>query len=120
MSNPDEVGTIQPEADKPAGRTPADRAKEIGRDGAYLEVDVKDLLMSQRRNELPVASMVVLRCGRIELSDPLHVDRLQAIMKDVAESRDKDFAGMSDEQVGFAVFRKVFEMGMEALLQKRS
>jgi hypothetical protein len=93
----------------------ADRALEIGRDGAYLEVDAKDLVEAHRCGELQKASIVVVRAARIELSSGDDVSRL---LSSVAAARGRIdnsapcVAGMSDEQVSAGVVRDAFVAGL--------
>jgi hypothetical protein len=89
--------------------------RHLGRDGAYLEVDVRamgPLLEAARHGEPCPAKMLVLQNGRLELSDPAHVEAFYRVLR--REANAPDWAGMDEEQRGFAIFRKIFENGLRA------
>jgi hypothetical protein len=64
------------EAQEETGKTMAERAQEIGRDGAYLEVDAKDLISLLKSGDLQKARIVVIKSARIELSEPEDIQNL--------------------------------------------
>jgi hypothetical protein len=98
-------------------KTMAERAKEVGRDGAYLEVDAQGLVAAHRSGELQKAKIVVIKAARMELSSPLEVQRLVGAvgavveaLADVAKEARLDFKeidGMSDEQASLWLLRKM-------------
>lgn len=95
----------------------AERAKEVGRDGAYLEVDAKDLVASYRSGELQKAQIVVIKAARVELSDPADVKNLvqsvTAMAMQIAKETPPEYiAGMSDEQLSMWTFREIFTGGL--------
>ena len=97
--------------EKLAGRFLKDRSKQIGRDGAYLELDSQDLI--ERVDELEEAQFVILRDGRLDISDPGHVSALKGIMRMVADGAfDDDLGDMEPDQKSFYVFRRIFETGL--------
>ena len=106
------------EEDQLAGRTPEDRAKEVGRDGAYLEANSKDLVKLMRSGDLDLASMIVIRDSRLDLSSEEHVEGLKEAVKEAFSDSSTEVAGMDDEQISFYVFRTIFERGLESIAEK--
>lgn len=92
----------------------------VGRDGAYLEMDVSDMspLIDQIRLADSVkAKMIVLKSGRLDLSAEI----AKQFIAVVSSSIDKpDMEDMSAEQQGFYVFRKIFEEGVRSLYEKEA
>ena len=95
------------------GRTLDDRSREVGRDGAYVEVDCEALV--GQLESLTDAKMVVIRSARLELSDERHVQKLKGLANSSAAGRMEGMEGMDVRQKGFALFRKIFEAGLDAL-----
>ena len=93
--------------------------KTLGRDEAYVEMDVANmepLLNAVRLGADFKAKQIVLKCGRLDLSEPR---QLQAFMRCVAKMIDtQETKNMSDEQMGFYLFRKIFETGIETILDE--
>jgi hypothetical protein len=97
---------------------PKEYVKNLGRDGAYVEYDVRQLhkLIATVKENKPFPKMLVLRVGRLELSDASHIGQLEAWLKRLLSSHEID--GMNDEQVGFYVFRQIFEEGLKSIDRK--
>jgi hypothetical protein len=96
-------------------KTMAERAQEVGRDGAYLECDAADLVTAHRRGDLQKASIVVIRAARIELSLPVDVKRLVSsidVMRSCLDRGVPYVEGMSDEQGSAQVVRQAFVTGL--------
>ena len=109
---------LTPAEDKPAGKFLSDRAKQIGRDGAYLEVQVRDLLKANGDETLGSAKMLVLTECRLDVTEPGHVMAVKGIVEKVAGGEyDDDLGGMDDEQKSFFVFRRIFETGLLAMAE---
>ena len=91
---------------------PAEYMKQLGRDGSYLECDVQNLheLINLAKGGQPFPKMIVLKAGRLELTDPKHIAQFQKLLKKFALS--EETAGMNSEQLGFYVFRTIFEYGL--------
>jgi len=104
------------QADQKGGRWLSDRAKAVGRDGAYLEVQADGLVAAAKSGDLAAAKMVVVTASRVDISDPSHLASLKVVMAAAeAPENAQDFEGMTDEQRSVAVFRSVFEAGLAAL-----
>jgi len=88
-----------------------DRSKIVGRDGAYLEIDAKNLVSTYKSGELDKAVMIVLTSARIELSDPLVVASMKDKTKDAISSGECE--GMTDEQIGFYVVLNALVSGLK-------
>ena len=102
--------------EKLAGKFLSDRSKQVGRDGAYLEVDCRDVV--SKVEEIAAARMVVLNSMRLEITEPGHVIALQGIIaKVVAGDYDDDLGEMEPDQKSFYVFRKIFEIGLLAMAE---
>jgi len=98
---------------KKFGRTLEDRSKEIGRDGAYVEVDCENLTF--QATALVDAKMIAIRAARLELSEERHVQKMKALVNSAAAGRIEGTEGMDVRQRGFALFRKIFEAGLDAM-----
>jgi hypothetical protein len=100
-------------------KTMAERSLEIGRDGAYLEVDAKELIAAARDGRLKKAKIVVITAARIELSDHAELSGLSsAIGKTidtvvVHKGSNGEYAGLNDEQASFLTLRKLLVAGMK-------
>jgi hypothetical protein len=104
--------------EKLAGKTLQDRAKEIGRDGAYLEVDAKNLIAAVRAGDLDNAKIAVVKFGRMELSDQAHVNQLKKVVETVMARECKGGPGggeLDDDQASFLAVRRIFEKGLASL-----
>jgi hypothetical protein len=96
-------------------KTMAERAQEIGRDGAYLEVDASQLLAAHKNGELGKAKIVVIKMARIELSDSEDIARLQKLICKVVAAQANPpsfYTDMSDEQASVALMRGVVTSGL--------
>lgn len=102
-------------SDQKAGRTLQDRALEVGRDGAYVEADCESLIGLSKSGDLDAAQMVVIKAGRVDFSQGDHVTKLKHLCKSAANGRLEGFTGMDDRQASFALFRKIFEAGLDSL-----
>jgi len=80
--------------------------QKLGRDDSYIEVDADDLTQV----DLTPAKMVVLKCIRLELTDEKHVTALKTAIKKLQDSGELN--GMTTDQAGFFVLRKIFETGL--------
>jgi hypothetical protein len=97
--------------DKPAGKSVKDRAKEIGRDGAYLEVDADKMFDAARSGELAKAQMLVITSMRVDVSDPVIVEKLKTIVvKDGIAPQEMD-----SQQASQFIFRMIFEKGIDKI-----
>ncbi len=95
----------------------ADRSKQVGRDGAYLELDAQDLVAACLSGDLQKAKMIVVKASRIELSDPAVVSALAEKIKKAAENWDSsnainDVRGMSKEQLSFYILLNIITVGL--------
>ena len=88
----------------------------IGRDGAYVEIDASQLATA----DLSHAKMIVLKAGRIEITDPKCVELLKGIQlftngnpppTQIDNSRDWT-VGLTAEQKSFQLFKRIFEAGL--------
>jgi hypothetical protein len=96
-------------------KTMAERAKEIGRDGAYLEIEAADLVKAFRSGDLQLAKMVVIKTSRIELSDPDQVTSLAVatgLMVNRLADASKAESDMTDEQASLSVFLEALTAGL--------
>ena len=103
---------------KPAGKTMQDRAKEIGRDGAYVEVDACNLITAAKNSEFDKAKIAVITFGRIELSDHEQIAQLKSILEIVMARECKGGPGngeLDDDQASFLALRRKFEKGLKVL-----
>lgn len=103
-------------------KTMAERAKEIGRDGAYLEIEASDLVKAFRCGELRLAKMVVIKTSRIELSDPDQVTGLAVatgLMVNRIADASKDESNMTDEQASSSVLLEALAAGLASQLQAK-
>ena len=93
---------------------PQDYPKSLGRDGSYVECDVQRMadLIALAKTDRPFVKMLVLKFGRLELSDVKHLEALQNFLKQLDVTAET--TGMSSEQIGFYLFRKIFEAGLNS------
>jgi hypothetical protein len=94
----------------------ADRSKQVGRDGSYLELDAQDLVAAHLNGDLQKAKMIVVKASRIELSDPAVVSALADKIKNASENWDSSNAvnevgGMSKEQLSFYTMLNIITAG---------
>ena len=109
--SPDSPEEESAKDEKLAGKFLSERSKQIGRDGAYLEVTCQDSVASVE--DIIAARMIVLTAMRLELTEPSHVLALKGILGKVAAGEfDDDLGEMDLDQKGFYVFRKIFEIGL--------
>ena len=104
--------------DEKIERTMTDRAKEVGRDGAYLECDARDLVKAWRSGELQKAKIVVITSARIEVSDPTTVTCLSDYVGNHVPGSpnyrpSEGTEGMSDEQLSLFVLQDSLFAGFE-------
>ena len=88
---------------------PEEYSKLLGRDRAYVEIEASNLI--ELAGSKP--KFVVIKANRLEVSDPACVDALVGILERMRGSAEAQ--GLSDEQLGFYIFKKVFEAGLKAL-----
>ena len=105
------MSDIENKEEKPAGKSVQDRAKEIGRDGAYLEVAASDILASSQSGELAKASMIVITSLRLDVSDPDTVAKFKALISKNHIAPQE----MNSEQASVFIFRKIFEKGIDTI-----
>ena len=98
------------------GRTLEDRSREVGRDGAYVEADCENLV--SQAESLTEAKIVAIRVARLELSDDRHIQKLKGLVNSAAAGRLDGMDGMDGRQKGFALFRKIFEAGLDSMVVK--
>jgi hypothetical protein len=114
-----ETDNEQPKAEKQE-KTMAERAQEVGRDGAYLELDARSLVKAFKDGELQKAAIVVVTSSRIELSAPSDVGGLSKAVQNAMDkaaasngtTADSEYAGLSGEQLSLLVFRKLLSAGL--------
>lgn len=97
-------------------KTMADRAKEVGRDGAYLEIDAKDLVAAYRSGSLQKSILLTINAMPIELSSSMDVDDFVKTVKDALEkvsSVGSEYYGLSDGQLGHALIRNCLLKGIK-------
>jgi uncharacterized membrane-anchored protein len=100
-------------------KTMAERAKEIGRDGAYLEIEASDLVKAFRSGDLQRAKMIVIKTSRIELSDHCQVTGLavaSGLMVNRLADASRDESNMTDEQASLSVFLEALATGLASQL----
>jgi hypothetical protein len=92
-----------------------DYLKLLGRDGSYVEFDVAKMpeLVANSGDQATFPKMLVLKCGRLELSDPAHVEAFRLALAKLA--KDPSVQDMNQEQLGFYVFRQIFEEGLKSI-----
>lgn len=124
----EEIGHDESSVEEASGelveKTMEERAKEIGRDGAYLEVDAKDLIAAYRSGELAKAKIVVIKSARIELSGGFDVRHLLQVAEAVSKIVDgktssagsfpitKDVVGMDDAQASTCIIMSAVSAGL--------
>ena len=93
-------------------KTPEEYMQLLGRDGAYVEYEISKLSelvkLAKQGDEFP--KMITLLCGRLELSDVNDVKAFRNALQSYADN--PETTGMSPEQLGFYVFKKIFETGI--------
>jgi len=89
----------------------SDRSHEVGRDGAYLEVDVKDLVSAYHNGDLEKAAILVIKSSRIEISEPQAVASVVDKVKEMMVSH--EVSGMSNEQIGFYIMLNALIAGLK-------
>jgi hypothetical protein len=116
--------TIEEAAGELVEKTMEERAKEVGRDGAYLEVDAKDLISAYRNGTLSKAKIVVVKAARIELSVDGDIRDLVDVVGGVCSILDgkkspaqsfpigRNVVGMSDQQAGAYIVSHSFLNGV--------
>ena len=97
-------------------KTIAERAKEIGRDGAYLEVDASDLVKVCRSGELQKAKIIVVS-ARIEIPNPDDVQDLITTVEYAVEqqaNKAANVASLDDEQLSRHIMQKMLLVGFKS------
>lgn len=116
MENNNSRDNISDEGEETAvEKTMADRAKEVGRDGAYLEIDAKDLVAAYRSGSLQKSILLTINAMPIELSSSMDVDDFVKTVKDAIDkvsSVGSEYYGLSDGQLGHAIIRNCLLKGM--------
>ena len=84
-----------------------DYVKTLGRDGAYVELDMETLGATLKKglenDNWP--KQIVLKAGRFEITDPEIMDIVKKSFEKIASSEEtKD---MSPTQIGFVFFKKI-------------
>ena len=80
---------------------------QIGRDGAYVELDVADLASA----DLSQAKFIVLKNARLELSDPKDVEALKKLVNAHASCSHRATA----ESIAFMIFREIVRRGLDSV-----
>lgn len=96
-------------------KTMADRAKEVGRDGAYLEIEAKDLVAAYRSGELQKSNILIIKAFQIEFPDPMEIVDCTRTIKDAIDKVSglgSEYYELSDEQLGYAIIRNCMLKGM--------
>jgi len=98
-----------------AEKTMAERAQEIGRDGAYLEVEARDIVKLYRSGDLQRAKMIVVLASRTDISDPEDVQDFVSTVAHIADKKNliPDIDGMTDEQLSGYIMRKMMHKGLK-------
>lgn len=98
-------------------KTVADRTKEIGRDGAYLELNFNNLAQSSRSGDLDKAQIITIKNIDFTISYPKYVALFKEKIDDILAKESKhgpNNGTMEDDQVGFAVFNEIFQKGLDS------
>ena len=79
-------------------------------DSAYAEIKSENLhnLIKEENCKFKMLSIL---CSRIEISDPKYVDAIKMAIADIVASNEVN--NLDDEQIGFYIFKKIFEKGLE-------
>lgn len=96
-------------------KTMADRAKEVGRDGAYLEIEAKDLVAAYRSGELQKSNILIIKAFPIEFPSPMEIGDCARTIKDAIDKVSglgSEYYELSDEQLGYAIIRNCMLKGM--------
>lgn len=95
-----------------------DYVKTLGRDGAYVELDMDTLGVAlikilEENGNWP--KQIVFKAGRFEITDPEIVDVVKKAFEKIASSEEtKD---MTPKQIGFVFFKKIFEAGLKSFAE---
>ena len=81
-----------------------------GRDGAYLEVEAKDLIGAIKDGSLRTSKIVTLKGYRMELSSPEQVKAFTDVVEHWMSLQGA--TGLNDEQASFSAVREVFVRGL--------
>lgn len=86
-----------------------------GGDDAYVEFNVEDMgilldYIRKNKSNVPIKHLL-LKCGRIELSDTKQIECFKNVLYDILNS--EEGKSLNDAQFGFLAFRKIFEKGLE-------
>jgi predicted component of type VI protein secretion system len=92
---------------------------EIGKDGAYLELNVEkmDAIIDAVRydQQLEFKSLTIL-AQRVELSDEKHIKAIKIAFSEIIDSLETE--GFDNKQMGVYVFKKIFEKGLETFIKE--
>ena len=80
----------------------------VGRDGAYVELDVAQLATTDLSN----AKMIVLKAARIEISDPLEISALKHLIAGQAMSQ----SNLDPVQKSFWLFKMIILSGLQTTI----
>jgi len=98
--------------DQPAGKNLKDRAKEIGRDGAYLEVPSDKILDASKSGDLAKAQMIIITDTRLDISNPETVEKFKTLIaRNGLAPQDMD-----SQQASTFIFRIIFQKGIDAIV----
>jgi len=84
----------------------------------YKELNVEKMedIISDVRLDKPLDfDMVTVLCQRIEISDPKYVKALKSAFIQLINTHETE--GFDDKQMGFYVFKTIFEKGLDAFVE---
>jgi len=84
-------------------------SSQLGRDGAYMEVGMKDIVDAFSGPEKP--KVMVITKNRFDLPEEENIVALESIVKKMSP----ELENMSNEQKSFYIFKKIFEQGLKSL-----
>jgi len=93
--------------------------QELGKDDAYLELDVEkiDAIIDAIRTDKALDfKMLAVLCQRIELSDPKHIRAIKKAFSEIIDAPETE--SFDNRQMGLYVFKKIFEAGLETFLKE--
>lgn len=97
----------------------ADYVKTLGRDGAYLEIDVSgldDYVMSVLNSKIKSPSMMVLKSARFDISDPGIIDKLRWAYETFLHLA--EVSSLDAKQKSFMFFKAALEAGILKLAEQ--
>lgn len=84
--------------------------KSFGRDGSYMEIEMKDIASALGTEPSDAPKMLVLKNNRFDLSEQGDIQSIRKALKLVAALPDAQ--GMNSEQLSFYACKLIFEKGL--------